>query len=72
MTTKTVRSNAQRAAEQRNDERRRNHPRLPSGRLSEEEAELLDEATAYVGGTKKDALMAGLRALLAKRKDARA
>ena len=67
--TKRRRSDAQRAAERRNDDRRRNAPRLPNGRLSEEEAELLDEATAYVGGTKKDALMAGLRALLAKRKD---
>lgn len=64
------RTDAQRRAEQRNDDKRRGRPRLPASYLTERESELLDEAVEVNGGTKKQAIMAGLRALIEKHKSA--
>ena len=61
---------AQRRAEQRNDDKRRGRPRLPASYLTEAESDLLDQAVEIVGGSKKETIIAGLRALIKKKNNA--
>lgn len=67
MTNKTIRSEAQIAAEQRNDEKRKGSPRLPTARLSEEESAVMENLYLCFG-SKKEAVLAAAKFYLKNNK----
>lgn len=62
VSTATKRSDAQKAAHAKYEEKRKGKPRLPGGVLTEEEARLLSDLGAKHGG-KKEAIIKGLKLL---------
>lgn len=51
------RSEAQKEAEKRNDEKRKAAPRLPSSRMTEEQGETMEKLYKSCGGSKIDAIL---------------